>query len=289
MFRFRRDQKIFEIGDVKIGGKPENHTVLVGSIFYQGQKIVENEEKGIFDRKEAEKLIELQEDFSEKTGIPGMFDVVAMSPQAMIRYVNFVSETTDTPFLIDSPDIETRISGIRHAGEVGLEKKVVYNSITSDTGVRELEAISEYGIESAILLLYSRGFSTSSTRIETLEKLLPVAETAGISKPLVDTLVIDVPSLSFSIRAMLEIKKRYGLPCGCGAHNAISSWRGFENIIGKEGRKSAEITANIMPVVLGADFILYGPVESCTDVFPGVYTVDTSLRYLLRKGEEIVF
>ncbi len=289
MFKYSREQKIFEIGNVKIGGNPGNQTVLIGSIFYQGHKIVENEEKGVFDRKKAEELIGLQEELSDKTGIPGMLDVVAMTSQAMTRYIDLMAEITDRPFLLDSPDTDVRIAGIKYANETGLEKRIIYNSLTIDSKENELKALSEYGIESAILLLYSRGFSTSTTRVETLEKLLPVAENAGISKPLVDTLVIDVPSLSFSSRAMFEIKKKYGLPCGCGAHNAISSWRGLENLFGEGRKKSVEISANIMPVILGVDFLLYGPIENCLDVFPGVYMVDTSFRYLLRKGEEIVF
>jgi tetrahydromethanopterin S-methyltransferase subunit H len=39
MFKFKAEQKIFDIGGVKFGGQPgEVPTVLIGSMFYFGQK-----------------------------------------------------------------------------------------------------------------------------------------------------------------------------------------------------------------------------------------------------------
>ena len=287
MFRFRKEQKTFKIGNVKVGGKPENPTVLIGSIFYQGHRIVEDSKRGLFDIKKAEDLINLQEELSDRTGNPCMIDIVAISEEAMVRYIQFVSEITDSPLLIDSPDVDVRILGLKYIAETGLEKRAIYNSLTPQSSKNEFTIISECNVESAIILTYSRNLLSSSSRVEVLRELIPRAESAGISKPLIDTLVIDVPSLSLSSRAMFEIKKSYGLPCGCGAHNAASSWRGFENLLGEDRKKAVEISVNIMPVVLGADFLLYGPIEKCEDVFPGVYTIDTSYRYLKRLKEEI--
>jgi tetrahydromethanopterin S-methyltransferase subunit H len=47
------------------------------------------------------------------------------------------------------------------------------------------------------------------------------------------------------------------------------------------------VTVNVLPVVLGADFILYGPVEDCKYVFPSVYTVNTSYKYLYKMKENM--
>jgi len=73
LFKFKKEQKIFEIGHVSIGGQPgELPTVLVGSIFHEGHKIVKDRNLGIFDRKKAEHLINMQDEISERTGIPCM-------------------------------------------------------------------------------------------------------------------------------------------------------------------------------------------------------------------------
>jgi len=51
--------------------------VLIGSLFHEGHKIVEDRKLGLFDRRRAERLIRVQEEMSEKTGLPCMLDVVA--------------------------------------------------------------------------------------------------------------------------------------------------------------------------------------------------------------------
>ena len=54
-FNFKTSQKTYTIGKTPIGGQPGEHpTFLVGSIFWLGQKIVEDPNKGVFDQKAAE-------------------------------------------------------------------------------------------------------------------------------------------------------------------------------------------------------------------------------------------
>ena len=54
MFEFTAEQKVFDIAGVKVGGKPgENPSVLIGSMFFRGHKIVSDPEKGIFDKAKA--------------------------------------------------------------------------------------------------------------------------------------------------------------------------------------------------------------------------------------------
>ncbi|MBS7611417.1 hypothetical protein KEJ27_04335 [Candidatus Bathyarchaeota archaeon] len=112
MFKFERVQSIFEIGKVKVGGQPgELPTVLIGSIFHEGHRIVQDKSSGLFNRREAERLILVQEEMSEKTGIPCMLDVVGESSEALIKHVEFVSSITDSPFLINGPNAFIRIEG----------------------------------------------------------------------------------------------------------------------------------------------------------------------------------
>jgi tetrahydromethanopterin S-methyltransferase subunit H len=77
LFRFEKEQKIFEVGGVKIGGQPgELPTVLIGSLFHEGHRIVKDPKLGIFDKRRAERLTNIQEEMSEKKGVPCMLDVV---------------------------------------------------------------------------------------------------------------------------------------------------------------------------------------------------------------------
>lgn len=54
MFRFEKEQRIVEVGGIKLGGQPgELPTVLTATIFYKGHKIVSDARKGVFDKEKA--------------------------------------------------------------------------------------------------------------------------------------------------------------------------------------------------------------------------------------------
>ncbi len=70
MFRFEKEQKVYDIGGVKIGGQPgEYPMVLVGSIFYEKHRIMTDPDKGDFDKPKADALIKKMEELSEKLAI----------------------------------------------------------------------------------------------------------------------------------------------------------------------------------------------------------------------------
>ncbi|MEM4445821.1 MAG: tetrahydromethanopterin S-methyltransferase subunit H [Candidatus Jordarchaeales archaeon] len=288
VLRFKTEQKVFDVAGVKFGGQPgENPIVLVGSMFYAKHKIVEDEKRGVYNKGGAEKLLREMEELSDKTGLPGLVDVVASTEEAARRYMEFIVDATDKPFLLDSPTPEVKIQALKFAKEMGAENRMIYNSLSAESKDFEFAALEESGVKAAILLTYTRNVMSSKARVEVLEKLLPKAEAAGVTKPLVDTFVIDVPSLTPAAIAAVEIKRRYGLPCGSGAHNAVATWSGLKDRLGKEAAKSAAVIANTMQLILGSNFVLYGPIEDCKHVFPAVYTVTSSYRYAYRMKEFI--
>jgi tetrahydromethanopterin S-methyltransferase subunit H len=260
--------------------------VLIGSIFYHGHKIVTNENTGEFKKDEAEKLINVQEEFSDKTGIPCMLDVIGSSGDALQQFIRFISEQTDAPFLVDSPSVATRIAGIRYAKEIGLEKKIIYNSLIPESKPEEFEAITDTGLDSAILLAYSGSSLRSADRVKAVKELLPKVEEAGVTKPIIDTFVLDLLSLSVACKTIIELKKEVGLPCGCGSHNAIATWR-IKESLGQQSILPCKIAVNVIPISLGADFILYGPVEECRHVFPSVLAINTSYKFLNRMKDQL--
>jgi tetrahydromethanopterin S-methyltransferase subunit H len=290
MFMYRVQQKVFEIGGVKIGGQAfENPPVLVGTMFYHGHKVVSDPKRGDFDRGKAEELIKAVEDVSSKTRIPAVIDVTAESPEAMARYLEFVANTTKLPIFIDSPAIEVAKAGFHFAKEAGLLGRVAYNSVTAKSKDDEYKLLQEYEIKAVVALLYTDRVIDVDARLKALETVLSKASAYGIEKLLVDTFVIDIPSLSAACKALIEVKARYGLPAGMGAHNAVSSQRkAFKERFGAEGYKACELTSNTMSIALGADFLLYGPIEVAKEIFPAVYTVYTAYKYLARRKENLI-
>ncbi|MEM2234170.1 MAG: tetrahydromethanopterin S-methyltransferase subunit H [Desulfurococcaceae archaeon] len=290
MFKFKVEQKVFEISGIRIGGsRSENPPVLIGSIFYHKHKLVKDEKKGEFDREAAEKLIKSQEEASDKAKIPGLIDVVAQSPEAVVNYMDFVSKVTDKPFLVDVSTPEVMKAAFSYAKEVGLLNKVIFNSLTPGSKDEELNILKEYGVKSAVLLLYTNKVMSVDARVNALKELLVKVEKAGITAPLIDTFVIDIPSLSAASRTIIYVKSTIGLPCGCGAHNAVSLMKKkFRETYGDEGLRAAELASNMTPIVLSADFVLYGPIEACREVFPATYVITTSYKYLAKMREPLI-
>jgi len=281
MYQFKVEQKIFEVGKVKVGGVPgERPTVLIGSIFYAREKIVFDHRKGEFDKEKAEAYIKTQEEFSDKTGNPHMVDVGGSTNEAIIKFLDFVSKVTDAPILIGGATPSVRIAGLNYIKEVGVKNPIIYNSILPEYKKEELEKIKEAKVKTVVLLGFNPKDFTSIGRIQTIKNLLSIIQKAGITQPLIDTAIIDIPSLGLASKALFDLKNELGLPVGCGPHNAIGTWQGLKTKMGSQARYPCVASANALPVIFGADFILYGPIEYANFIFPAVALIDAALAQL---------
>jgi len=287
MWNFICKQRIFEIHGVKVGGNPgERPTVLIGTIFYRKQKMVKDDLRGEFDHDAAESLIKAQEEFSDKTGNPAMLDVVGASAEALGKALDFCADVTDCPLLLDGLTTAMRIETLNRVVESGLEDRIVYNSITPECKTEELEAIKLSGVKSVILLAYYPREFTSRGRLKAVRGLIPKLVDAGTEKILVDTCVLDIPSLGSACMAIFDVKNELGYPAGCGAHNAIGTWRGLRTKMGERAKRPCTAVADALPVSAGGDFVLYGPIEEAEYVFPSVALVDSAQAQLsIERGK----
>jgi len=285
MWKFDAEPKVFQIGRVKIGGKlGYAPTVMVGTLFYNKHYIVKDELKGEFDREEAEKLIKRQEEFSDKTGNPHMVDVVGASREAMNRYLDFVTGVTDAPIFLDGVSVGVRLAGLDYVKEHGLQDRIVYNSIVPDYKKEELEKIKEVGIKSALILAFNTKEFTTQGRIKAVRELLPVASSVGIEKPIIDTAVIDIPTLGMACSAIYQLRNEFGLPIGSGAHNAVGTWKGLKKKMGPQAKNPSMATACAITIAAGANFILYGPIEFADYMFPTIAMVDAAYAQLAMES-----
>lgn len=281
LWNFKAEQKVFQIGDVSIGGVPgQRPVVLVGTLFYHGHKVVKDENAGTFDEPATEALVKAQDEMSDKTGNPAMIDVVGASIPAMKKHIEFVVDRTKAPIMIDSPSEEIRAVGLAYAKGQGLLDRVVYNSVNPSSKPGELKAVQESGVASAVFLAYNmKDFSTAG-RISAIKDLINRKQEFGIEKPLIDTCVLDLPTLGSALRAMYELKDELGFPVGCGAHNAVALWKGLKNKMGEQAVKPCLASVNATSAAVGADFILYGPIDDAKVVFPAVAMVDAAYSQL---------
>lgn len=277
LFDYSSKQKTYTISNVKVGGEVGLvPTVMIGSIFYNGHIIIKDPIKGIFNKKIAESQIRRVEEASDLTGLSTMFDLIADNSVAAENYLNFVFDTSELPILIDVVDEKALIESLKYASEQEMIERIIINSLSPHTDDKVYETVKEVGCRNAILLLYSSKYMFSSNKNPVLDNMLPKVIESGIQNILVDTAVIDIPSLGLALKSINRIKDKYGYPSGCGAHNAVSSWKRLHE---KYSMKAASIAIGVtsaLPIAAGADFVFYGPIRNAETVYPSIAMIDAA-------------
>lgn len=285
MINFEVEQKTVKVGSTCIGGKMgEYPTVLIGSIFQKRHYIVKDAEKGIFDIKKAKELLKIEEECSLATGNPRILDVVADTKEAMIRYIDFIIENTDIPFLVDSPLAKVRIEGMKFCSEQNVMYKAVYNTIEPHSTEEELNKIAELGVKNAVIMGCGSQYIRPLDRISLLcgsngkKGLIQSALDAGIQNILIDAGVVDLPSNSWTAKAIQEIKNTTGYPAGCAPSNALYTWLRDRKISSPQIEACGGSVFSL-PLFAGSNFIFYGPIQNARWVFPAVAVTDAMLAY----------
>jgi tetrahydromethanopterin S-methyltransferase subunit H len=294
LFRFGREQSIMNIANVKFGGQPgELPTVLCGTIFYQGHKIVQDEERGIVDRDRAAALVNRQSELSEETGNPAVLHIYARTSRAFERYLDFAEKVWSGPFIIDSADPAVRSYAAGLVSELGYADKAIYNSISLATTGDEMEAVGSSEVDSAIVLAFNPTDSSVDGSLKALETgaslkekgLIDLARCLGITNMLIDPGVMPLGSGAGSaLRFSVVAKARFGLPVGSGIHNAVSAWswlKGRE----KQIKMCCDASAAAMQLFSAGDFLLYGPIENADFIFPVAAMADILVAEAVRDLE----
>jgi len=284
MFDYTIEQKSYQIGKYKIGGDPrEAPTAAIGTIFYFKQKnIFKDEAKGEIFKDFAEKLIKDQEELADKTGlIPGL-DVILSYDTCIKNILDFVIDATDVPIILDAPTVDIKFKALEYVKEMGVQEKIIYNSITPESDDEEFKALSESKIKTFVLLGMESSKWTTQARMDVINELIEKAKGANLATNnfIIDTAVLDITSLGLAMNAMIEVKKKYGYPVGSGAHNAVDTWRNLKAKFGNI-KKYASIVANTITLGAGADFLLYGPVQHANLIYPNIAFIKAAHSQLL--------
>ncbi|MBI4317086.1 MAG: tetrahydromethanopterin S-methyltransferase subunit H [Chloroflexi bacterium] len=280
MFLFETEQNVATIGGIRIGGQPgENATVLIGSMFHKGDRLIESRRERKFDRAKATDYIRRQEELSSQTGIPCLMDIVANSGEEFKAYIDFFAHTTDMPFATDAWNAAPKLAAARYVSELGLTDRFVYNSITpwGKDNEEEVATIAGLGVKNIMLCAFDNDDPTPAGRVRSTESLLAVAKKGNFENVLVDTTVLNLPSTSFSLLANYEIKTRFGLPVGCAAANATYAWKEAREKWDTLGFAGLDAATHGIAALLWSDFLFYGPAVNARWVFPAVAAADLML------------
>jgi tetrahydromethanopterin S-methyltransferase subunit H len=268
MFSFTKEQKIFEISGVKIGGQPGNlPTVLFGGFFFKGEPCFDTAKQQIKDMY----LL------SNKTGNPVIPDFFIKKEENLEKIIEFIIKEIpkNKPFSVDIIEPDLKIKTLEILSNKNLLKRTVYNSIHIGTTNEERQILKKHIPGMAIVVAFNPKDKSPDGKIEVLENgahlldkgLLDIVKEVGVKKILIDTAALAPGDYSgAAIAAIPVIKEEYGYPTGCAIHNVVekSSW--LENF--EESRRIVDAASNINIPVFGGDFVIFGPVERANQVFP---------------------
>ncbi len=284
--KFKSGLKRYKLYNVEIGGYGENPTLLIGSLFYHGDRKVMNHNEGVFDKKATKNEIESTMQVCGEYGIPCAIDVVATTGKAMEKYIPFISDVYDGLIFVDGVSPEARIRGYELVSELGLHVKAIANGIYPGMPDEELNAIKNNRIEAVVLLAYDpRNPSTFLSLAEKLkvvkEVLLPMAQKVNAAKILIDSIVLDIATITIAASSITYIKNELGYPTGSGPANVLGVVT--TKLFGKEGVSSIHTAISVYLRIMGADFIMYGPLRRAKYIIPGLAMIDGLLGYVVRR------
>ena len=268
MFSFTKEQKIFEISGIKIGGQPGIYpTVLFGGLFFKGEPNFIS----------AEKQLNKMKDLSERVGNPAIPDFFIRKEQFIEKILNFIDLKYPKylPFSIDIIEPELKIKTLELLDDKNLLSRTIYNSIHIGITEEERDALKIHTPEMAITVAFNPKDKSPDGKLEVLQNganltdigLLDILKKTGIKKILIDTAAMAPGDYSgAAITAIPVIKEELGLPTGCAIHNVVekSKWLDDFNTV----RKHVDASSNVNIALFGGDFAIFGPIYNSDLVFP---------------------
>ncbi|MFX0005677.1 MAG: hypothetical protein ACFFA7_09920 [Promethearchaeota archaeon] len=284
MLDIETDQKEIQVDNVIFGGQPgKNPIVMIATVFYRKHAALLDEKKGEFDKRILEKELNDYTEVIEDTKLQGVIDVVGSYPDALIKQCEYIADIVEYPFLVDGLNDSSRIPAMKGLREIGLLDRAILNSIDENTTEERLEELKAIGVKNAVLLTFGNRYIFPKQKLKFLkETLIPKAEKANIENIIVDTAVLDLPSISINFETTGLIKKELGLPTGFAPANAIYGWN-FVKKYGEVARCGA--IASIMTYCASApsDFILFGPIKFAKCVIPAVSLISGVNSYYQKR------
>jgi tetrahydromethanopterin S-methyltransferase subunit H len=268
MFSFTKEQKVFDISGISIGGQPGMYpTVLFGGLFFKGEP----------DFDDAKRHLQTLYERSKQTGVPVVPDFFIRKVEYIEPILSFIEKVIPKkhPFSIDIIEPSLKIQTLEQLASRKLLPRTIYNSIHIGMTKEENEALRTYTPEAAILVAFNPKDKSPDGKIEVLENgahlmevgLLETARQIGIEKLLIDTAALAPGENSgAAIAALPVIKEEYGLPTGCAIHNVVEKSRWLNDF--PLAKKTVDVASNNAIPLFGGNYAIFGPIENAELVIP---------------------
>jgi len=261
-------------GNIMLGrGNFDLPPVLIGTIFYQGQTIIDRKNPEVFDVEKAKKRISTQKTLAKQYKIPDLIELNADTPEAMIKYLEFYLDNFEPPFVLGGT-FDARLAGIEYLKERGIgPNEYIYNTISNLKNKKEVEVIQKNKIDSIVILIIGSENMTSTQRYNYLiqknqpnnESLLEGLSKLGVDKIWIDGGVITMESLAHILETQRLISESLKIPVGTAPNLYLfkfSSPRLNVKFHTRYRRASIMFIASWY-----SNFIFYGAIEDAKECF----------------------
>ena len=272
------DADYFLYGDVKLGaGNFVLPPVLIGTMFYQGQTLVNRKDVCQFDEKKAEKRIDAQKSLAQQYKLSDLIEISAVTPEAMVKYLEFYLDRYDPPFVLGG-SFDAKVAGIEYLNERGIKSDdFIYNSISNLKNRKEIELLKKNKIKSIVILVLGSNNMSSTQRFSYITEknqpgnvsLVGGLRQIGIEKIWVDGGVIGIESFSHILDTQQIISKSLKIPVGTAPTLFLfkySSPRLNLKFHTKSRKASVMFIASWF-----SNFIFYGAIEDAKECFASTY------------------
>jgi len=285
----------FLYGDMKLGfGHFNLPPILIGTMFYQGQTLVDRKDDRQFDRAKAKKRIENQKNLAKQFKLPDLVEISAVTPEAMVKYLEFYLDTFEPPFVLGG-SFDAKIAGIEYLNENGFKPdEYIYNSLSNLKNKKEIELLEGNRISSVVILILGASNMSSSQRYAYFTdktqpgnlSILEGLKKIGIEKIWIDGGVIDIESLSHILDTQQIVSSSLKLPVGTAPTLFLfkySSPRLNLKFHTKYRKASVMFIASWY-----SNFIFYGAIEDAKECFASVYQA-LELKSVMKRNNIKLF
>ena len=283
------DSEYYTYGNIKLErGKFSSPPLLIGTIFYQNETLVDRKNPEIFNTQKAMKRIETHQSLSKKYKIPNLLEISATTPKSMIRYLEFYLDHFNPPFVLGG-NFESRVAGIEYLTENGIKSdQYIYNTISNLKNKKEIEIIHKHKLKSVvILILGSENMSSTQRYAYITEKSQPNnmsiidgLKKIGIEKLWIDGGVVNLESLAHILETHQLVSTSLKLPVGTAPNLFLFQYSSPRLNIKYHTRYRR---ASIMFIATWfSNFIFYGAIEDAKESFSSAYQ-SVEFREIIRS------
>jgi tetrahydromethanopterin S-methyltransferase subunit H len=276
-------------GNVKLGyGNFTLPPILIGTMFYQGQTLVDRKNEENFDEEKAVKRISTQKALAKKYKIPDLIEISAVTPKAMVKYLDFYFDKFEPPFVLGGT-FEARVTGLEWLSENGIKpNEFIYNAVSNLKNKKEIELLQKNKITSAVVLILASTNMTSTQRYSYITENNQLGNTniidglkkIGIEKIWVDGGVIDIESLAHILETQQIVSSALKLPVGTAP--TLFLFKYSSQRLNKKFHTKAR-KASVMAIASWfSNFLFYGAIEDAKECFASVYQA-IELKKVMKK------